>query len=198
MKLDDKEIFAFQEKMLGWFRENYRSFPWRETTEPYAILVSEFLLQKTHVRKVVEIYPLVIKKYPTLQYLAEGEIQDLEKIIQPLGFLYRAERMIKMAKYFVKEKEGIIPDNFDSLVAIKGIGWYIATALLVFAFEQKRVIVDTNVIKVIKLEFGYISDNPRPRTDKALWKFCQDLAPDNHIREFNWALLDYGADVMQL
>jgi len=195
MKLSDKEIFDFQEKMLQWYRENYRSFPWRETTEPYAILVSEFLLQKTHVRKVVEIYPNVIEKYPTLQYMAEAEVNDLEKIIQPLGFHNRAERMIKMAKIFVKENEGIIPDNFDSLVAIKGIGWYIATALLVFAFEQKRVIVDTNVIKVIKLEFGYISDNARPRTDKALWKFCQDLAPDKYIREFNWALLDYGAEL---
>jgi len=195
MYLTSIEIEKFQQKMLTWYKGNGRSFPWRQTSDPYEILISEFLLQKTHVRKVVEIYPLVLSKFPSVKILADGQVEDLKQIIQPLGFLNRAERLINLAGELVNNYSCEIPQSLDALLAFKGVGRYIATAVLIFAFGECRVVVDTNVIRVFANELGIISNATRPRTDMKLWDFAQTLAPKTSIKEFNWALLDYGAIV---
>ena len=193
MKLETETINDFQSMLLDWYDANGRSFPWRITSDPYKILVSEFLLQKTHVRKVIDVYETVLDKYPDLQCMALADQFELEKTIRPIGFLNRAERLIGVANKVVKEYDSSIPRDFSTLVSFMGIGNYIATAVMVFAFEEKMVVVDTNVIKVLEIELGIISTKSRPRTDKLLWEFAQTLAPNTRIKEFNWALLDYGA-----
>lgn len=193
MKLKDEEIKEFQKKMLTWYKENGRNFPWRDTSDPYKIMVAEFLLQKTHVRKVEEVYLKIIHKYPSINLLAKANQFDLEEIIRPLGFLNRAERLINAAKIVETEYGGIVPDDFNKLLEIKGIGHYIATAILIFAYGDKKVVIDTNVIRILDSELEIKSNKKRPRTDKALWNTAQNLAPDKYIKEFNWALIDYGA-----
>jgi len=193
MKLEDNRIKEFQEKMLSWYKKNGRKYPWRNTSDPYKIMIAEFLLQKTHVRKVEEVYLKIIKEYPTIERLAMGEQVELEDIIRPLGFLNRAERLISAAKIIVEEHDSNVPDDFDKLLKIKGIGRYIASAILIFAYDNKKVVVDTNVIRILENEFDIKSERKRPRTDIDLWNTAQHLAPDKFIKEFNWALLDYGA-----
>lgn len=193
MKLEDSKIKEFQDKMLTWFEENGRDFPWRETTDPYQIMVAEFLLQKTHVRKVEEVYFEITENYPNLFSLSQADQKELEEIIRPLGFINRAERLIDAAKKIIDEYDGIIPDDFEELLSINGIGSYIATAILIFAYDKKKVVVDTNVIRILEIELDIKSDKKRPRTDKDLWATAQRLAPEHRIKEFNWALLDYGA-----
>jgi A/G-specific adenine glycosylase len=187
------QVSKFQEFLLDWYKEHGRDFPWRQSTDPYLILVSEFLLQKTNVRTVVDVYEEFISTYPTIGDLAEAQKQNVEEIIRPLGLLYRAKRMINTAIYICENHEGEIPQDFDTLINMPGIGNYIATAILVFAFGECRVIVDTNVVKVLKEEFDFFSQKRRPRTDKKLWQFAQSLAPCEKIREFNYAIIDYGA-----
>lgn len=193
MEPSNIEIRHFQEKIIRWYNNNGREFPWRNSKDPYKILVSEFLLQKTHVRKVEDIYILFIQKYPTVEKLAEAKLKDVREIIAPLGFLNRAERLINIAEKITTNYDKEIPANLEILLKFKGIGRYIATAIMIFAFGEKHVIVDTNVIKVLECEFGYYSNKKRPRTDSELWIFAQTLAPENKIREFNWGLLDYGS-----
>lgn len=181
--------------MLSWYDKHGRSFPWRETTNPYKILIAEFLLQKTHVRKVEEVYLEILSKYPDLSYMADAGVNDLAKIIQPLGFINRAERLIALAKKVQVEHGGKIPQDLDTLLSFKGVGLYIATAILVFAFGEKRVVVDTNVLKMLRDEFGIESQLSRPRTDKRVWQLAQELVPKKRVKEFNWALLDYPSQV---
>jgi A/G-specific adenine glycosylase len=192
MRLSGKEIQRFQEKMLSWYQSNGRDFPWRRTDDPYKILVSEILLQKTHVRNVEKVYWQIVKAYPNIYALKDAQPEELVELIRPLGFLNRAERLLSLSKTIVDSYNGKIPAEYKTLLSFKGIGEYIATAIMVFAFNEKRVVVDTNVIKILEHEFGYHSDKSRPRTDKNLWDFAQTLAPDFNIKEFNWALLDYA------
>jgi A/G-specific adenine glycosylase len=195
MKLSQTELKDFQETIFNYYRNYGRDFPWRNTTDPYKILVSEFLLQKTHVRKVEEIFVEFIKRYPSTTQLANAEINEVKEIIQPLGFLNRASRMIQTAKKINIEFDKRVPEELEALMAFHGIGRYIAAAVMVFAFEKIFVVVDTNVIKVLEHALGYSSNKKRPRTDKALWDYAQTLAPENDIKAFNWGLLDYGANL---
>lgn len=195
MNLSTKQVEEFQVKILSWYKNNGRDFPWRNTSDPYKILVSEFLLQKTHVRKVEEVYSRLITQYPSINDLAIAQVDNVKLIIKPLGFVNRAERLINISKQLKKENNSQIPQNYDALIHFNGVGKYIATAVLIFAFEEKRVIVDTNVIKLFFLEFGYKSDNKRPRMDNILWDFAQSLCPNEQVKEFNWGLLDYGATI---
>lgn len=192
MNLSGDEIKVFQSKMLTWYFENGRDFPWRRSNDPYKILVAEILLQKTNVRKVVEVYESILEKCPTIFDLGAVSLIELISIIRPIGLSYRAERLIKIADIIIKQFNGIIPNNYEELIKLKGIGNYIANAILIFAFNQKRVLVDTNVIFVIEHELGIRSKKNRARTDRILISFIQLLAPESNIKEFNWALLDYG------
>jgi A/G-specific adenine glycosylase len=195
MEIDEKSIREFQDELWSWYEANGREFPWRNTSDPYKIMIAEFLLQKTNVRKVVDVYNRVINLYPDMHSLSHANQDQLEDIIEPLGFLNRADRLINAAKKIVNQYNGEIPKDKEKLMSIKGIGNYIATSILVFAFKEKRIVVDTNVIKVIEREFGIKSKKSRARNDRDLWAFAQTLAPDNKIRQFNWALLDYGASL---
>lgn len=193
MILPSKTIEEFQKKIINYFLLEGRKFPWRETIDPYKILVSEILLQKTNVRKVVQVYNELIENYPSILDLANANYTTLFEIIKPLGLYNRTDRLINVSKIIVSQYNQIIPNDFNILKSFTGIGMYIATAICVFAFNQKRVVVDTNVIRVINREFGYFSQNKRPRTDMNLWSFVDTLAPETNIKEFNWGLLDYGS-----
>lgn len=193
MELDKNAINAFQDKLLRWYETNGRNFLWRNTSDPYKILIAEFLLQKTNVRMVEDVYKKIINQYPDIYSLSQANLNDLEKMIEPLGFLNRAERLIKAAKKIEVQYNGKIPNDKEKLKAIKGIGDYIATSILVFAFGKKGVVVDTNVIRILDIELGITSEKSRPRTDRDLWAVAQTLAPEKDIKKFNWALLDYGA-----
>ena len=189
----DEQVKSFQCKIIGWYEKYGRVFPWRTTRDPYKVMISEILLQKTHVRKVPEIFIKFIDQFPSITELSEAKIQNVIEIIRPLGFLNRADRLIEIAKCIKLNYQGIIPNDFKILKSFKGIGNYIATAILIFAYEKKMVVVDTNVIKVLRKELDFISKHKRPRNDKILWDFANTLAPEDKIKEFNWGLLDYGA-----
>jgi A/G-specific adenine glycosylase len=191
----DAEIKEFQLFLLDWFSSNGRDFPWRHTTDPYKILVSEILLQKTHVRVVVDIYQEFIQHYKDTKTLSRASISDVENIIRPLGFLNRAERLVGIAKKIEADFSGSVPDIYETLLEFKGVGSYIATAVMIFAFDDERVVVDTNVLRVFEKHFGIVSTKKRPRNDQDIWNFAQTLAPKRKIKQFNWALLDYGADL---
>lgn len=193
MKLSREKKIKFQHKIICWYESFGRDFLWRNTSDPYMILIAEILLQKTNVRKVEPIYLDILTKYPSVNCMAKAHIEELANIIRPLGLLNRAERLINLSKIIVQDYSGVIPSDYQTLLSFCGIGPYISTALLVFAYEKQRVVVDTNVIKVLHKELKFISSSPRPRTDKSLWEFAQSLAPENNIKEFNWGLLDYGA-----
>lgn len=191
--LEKLKSAKFQRNLFRWFEGNGRLFPWRQTQEPYRVIVAEFLLQKTNVEKVLLVYGNFIKRYPTVEILADAPIQEITEFIRPLGLLYRAGRMKKMADSIVSNYGGVFPSNKKLLRSLDGVGDYIANALLTFAFGQRVPIVDTNIVRIFDRIFGIKSDRSRARTDRRFWELVGTVVPKKHPREYNFALLDFAA-----
>ncbi|PZE20326.1 hypothetical protein [Paenibacillus xerothermodurans] len=176
-----------------WYLQNKRIFPWRLSSNPYHIFIAEFLLQQTHVRKVEEVYLQLLNRFPTITELMNADEKDLLQYISPLGLSYRASRL-KEASIVINDKYySEIPDNYNALIKLPGIGDYIANAVLCYGYHQKTIPIDTNVIRLFCRYFGLTSDKPRPRTDKVLASKIRKLYPlDLDYKNANLAVLDFA------
>ena len=186
-----KEDLFFVRKIFEWGEHNFREFEWRKTSNPYCILIAEFLLQKTHSRLVEKVYTSFVKQYPTTLDLKKAKLSELEDLIGGLGLKYRAKRMKDIAVSLSKQ-EMEIPSNFNDLIKLQGVGSYIANSILCFAFNQQVPIVDTNIYRIYVRYFG-LSDKSRPANSKLIWNKAKDLLPEKNFKKFNWLLLDFGA-----
>lgn len=191
--LDKEKLEQFQQILLDWFEHNKRTFPWRETQDPYQVIVAEMLLQKTNVEKVLPVYTHFLLKYPTVNYLAESELDELVEIIRPLGLLYRAYRMKQWAESVVNSHGGKFPRQAKELRQLYGVGDYMTNAVRAFAYGEQVPIVDTNVIRIFGRVFGIQSERARARTDRSLWNQIGSAVPMELSREYNLALLDFAA-----
>ena len=143
-------ILAFRRQVLRWFRRQGRDLPWRRTRDPYAILVSEFMLQQTQVSRVTEYYPRFLERYPTVHALAGAAPDQVRDVWQGLGYYRRAANLHRLAQVVVEEHAGQIPREPDTLIKLPGVGRYTAGAVATFAFERSTPAVDTNVSRVIR------------------------------------------------
>ncbi len=193
--VDEDKKKEFVINLLAWHAENKRTFSWRQTKNPFHILISEIMLQKTDVKKVSEVYDKFIEKYPTPEALAVAELAELRKELALLGIHQRAERLKKTAEKIINEYGGEVPSEKDELLKLPGVGEYISNAVLCFAFGKDVPIVDTNVIRLFERVFGVKSSKSRPRTDRKIWKFAAQLIPKGKCREYNQALLDFAASL---
>ena len=191
--IQKSRIRYYHKKILTWFNKNSRNFPWRTTNDPYKILISEILLQKTNSRTVGIVYESFIKKYPTPVHVAISSKGKVSKIVSTLGLYYRAERIFEICRSLVEDHGGEIPNNLEELMALKGIGRYAASAVLCFGFDQKVAIIDQNVIRILLRVFKIISSKSRPHNDENLWQAALYLLPKKKFRDYNFALLDLSA-----
>ncbi|OWR33157.1 adenine glycosylase [Saccharibacillus sp. O23] len=183
----------FWDTLNVWFDKNHRDYPWRHTKDPYHILIAEFLLQQTHVRKVEEVYTSLLNHFPNVKELGEASESRLIDIISPIGLIYRAKRIKSTANQVYFDYNGKIPDRFKDLMVLSGVGDYIANAVLCYGYHQNTVPIDTNVIRLFIRYFDLSSDKPRPRTDKVLAEQIKNLyAFDFDYRTANWAVLDFA------
>lgn len=183
----------YQRCLIDWFRDNGRDFPWRQAADPYHILVSELLLQKTDSRTVGQVYLEFISRFPTPAHVSEAPLEEIQQVITPLGLLYRAERLKETCSVIVNKYGGRVPSAMADLLALKGVGRYAASAVLLFAFGEPAALVDRNVIRVLGRVFEIQSAAPRPHTDLKLWQAAKILVPDREAREYNLAVLDLSA-----
>ena len=185
----------FRRRLLTWYRRNGRTLPWRETKDPYRILVSEIMLQQTQVDRVKPKYDEWITKYPTISLLASASEKAVAKLWYPLGYNIRPLRLRNIAREAVAHHGGTLPSDEKTLRSFKGIGQYTAGAILSFAFGQRTPIVDTNVARLLFRVF-IAKGNPRThRMQQQLWKISKTLLPIRHVFDFNQALMDFGAMV---
>ena len=186
-----------QKLLLDWFKTNQRHFHWRETSNPYFILVAEKLLQQTLVNdNVVNAYQKIITTYPDLFSLAKAKTADICPIFEPLGFIYRAKELPILAQDIIQRFDGKVPDNLKDLKSIPGVGDYIARAVLCFGFGQASPIVDTNVARFLYRVFGIYDPLPtNPARNQRLITLANNLIPQKNIKEFNLAILDLCAKV---
>lgn len=194
----DEEIDIFQAMLLHWYDKNKRTFPWRYIFNPYKVFISEILLQQTNVEKIVKPYFEIINKYKNVSELSKADSEFLINIFREIGLFYRADRMISISKEFVNKYNGNIPDNWDKLIKIKGIGRYICSAVLCFGYNRPYAILDTNVIRVFERVLGVNTERTRAREDIKLWEFAQAILPKDNYVDYNYALLDFAAEICSL
>jgi A/G-specific adenine glycosylase len=183
----------FRRRLLVWYRRHGRDLPWRQTTDPYHILVSEVMLQQTQVDRVLPKYHEWLEKYPTLEALAQAPEADVSETWRPLGYNIRPRRLHAIARESVARYGGALPDDEETLRSFKGIGAYTAGAVLSFAFGQRAAILDTNVARVLFRVFLGTGTPKAHATRRHLWDVSRTVLPMRHVFDFNQALMDFGA-----
>jgi A/G-specific adenine glycosylase len=181
----------FQQRLLKWYRDNGRDLPWRKTSNPYHILVSEVMLQQTQVERVIPKYHEFLDRYPSFKDLAAASVEEVRKTWYPLGYNIRPERLHSIACETVVRYGGTLPKEPEQLLSFKGIGRYTAGAIRSFAFHEPAPILDTNVMRVLHRVFVGEGD---PKNQKALlWNLSEALIPRGKCYDFNQAIMDFGA-----
>ncbi len=185
----------FRQRLLAWYGRHGRDLPWRNTSDPYHILVSEIMLQQTQVDRVLPKYAEWLDKYPSFDALAVAPEADVTATWYPLGYNIRPRRLQMIAREAVSRYGGQLPADEATLLSFKGIGAYTAGAIRSFAFQQRAAILDTNVARVLFRVFVGGGDHKSHAMKRHLWKVSESLVPVRHVFDFNQALMDLGATV---
>lgn len=185
---------SYQENLLAWYEVVHRPLPWRETSDPYKIWISEVMLQQTQVVTVIDYYKRFLKVFPTIQDLAESDEEVVLKLWEGLGYYSRARRLRLCAKEVMEKHGGQFPENYEKVLSLSGIGPYTAGAILSIAYNMSVPAVDGNVMRVISRHFKIESDISKPSTRKVFEEKVTTLLPEDR-RHFNQALMELGATV---
>lgn len=190
-----QSVEQFQNLIWSFYKKHKRHFPWRETTDPYKILVSEIMLQQTQTSRVVTKYQEFLKNFPTLESLAEANLQQVLKVWIGLGYNRRAKFLHECAKHIYETHHGKFPKDTASLVKLKGIGQSTAGALMNFAFNIPTPFIETN-IRTVFIHCFY--ENSKEKiSDRHLVKLIYKTLPTKNTRDWFYALYDYGAHLKQ-
>lgn len=172
--------------LLAWYQKNKRDFPWRKTSDPYRIWVSEVMLQQTQAVRVVDFYNAFLEKFPRIEALAKATWKDVLTIVRGMGYYRRFQNMQKTAELIVKKHGGKFPNTHELLRTLPGIGEYTANALLAFAFEQDVDVIDTNVRRLL-------SPLAKTHDPKKLSAYARKICPKGRAKDFFQALMDYAS-----
>lgn len=187
----NSKIPAFRKLVLKHWNENGRhTLPWRQTTDPYKILVSEIMLQQTQVERVIPYYKAFLKKYPNVGSLAKSNLADVLKLWSGLGYNRRAKLLRDCAQTVVEKYVGKFSKSRAELVALPGIGPYTAGAIRAFAYNELEIFIETNIRTALLHHFF---PNARKVDDKKLLPILKKASKGEDAREWYSALMDYGA-----
>ncbi len=197
LKTENAKLQRLVLSLLEWFSQNARDLPWRQTRDPYAIWVSEIMLQQTQVKTVIPYWDRWMRELPTIQSAARASSAKLHKLWEGLGYYTRVRNLQRAAKQIIGQHSGKCPKDFNDILALPGIGRYTAGAIASIAFNQPRPILDGNVIRVLTRLFG-IHDNPRQKkTNAKLWELANALvgyaARTGECSPLNQSLMELGA-----
>lgn len=181
--------------LKNWHVKHEPEYPWRRTTDPYKVLISEMLLRRTRASNVIPVYQKFIKRFPNVKSLSKSSIKEIEKLIAGLGIKSRSVNMKSVAEKIVHNYSGKMPISERNLLSILGPGSrYTINAVRCFAGGERVPIFDVNVKRIFErvfsIEFGKASHKK-----KISWEIVSSAAPTKNIKQYNWALLDLGKAV---
>ena len=184
---------AFSEDIIVWYEQHKRDLPWRHTTDPYVIWLSEVILQQTRVEQGLPYFDRFLARFPDVTSFASATEGDILLHWQGLGYYSRARNMHRAAKAVVADYGGIFPHRYDDLITLKGIGEYTAAAIASFSADEPRAVVDGNVFRVLARYFGI--DDPINSTGgrKVFLNVAQELLDDSRPGLYNQAIMEFGA-----
>jgi len=194
--IDTASTHSFPAKeLLDWFSQQARDLPWREAENPYQIWVSEIMLQQTRVETVIPYYRRFLEAFPTLDVLASADRTTLLKVWEGLGYYNRARNLQDAARQVVDEYGGHIPDTYNGLLQLKGVGPYTAAAVASIAFGRAHAAVDGNVIRVLSRYFLVEEDVRHTQTRRHIQELANSILDKNQPGDFNQALMELGATI---
>lgn len=182
-------------QLLDWYKENKRDLPWRKTSDPYYIWISEIMLQQTKVEAVKPYYERFIKRLPTLQDLANINEDELLKLWEGLGYYSRVRNMQKTAKILIANGMQNLPDQEKELLALPGIGKYTAGAILSIAFNKTCIAIDGNVYRVLGRYYGIKESISKSSTYSIYENFLKKILPKENTGEFTQSFMDLGSSI---
>jgi len=188
-----QSVVSIAEPLVEWFRGHARDVPWRRERTPYRAWVAEVMLQQTRASTVVSYFERFLEVFPTVQVLASASLEDVLRVWEGLGYYARARNLHAAAQIVVKEHGGQLPQTFDGLVLLPGIGSYIAGALASIVFGEDVLAVDGNAGRVLCRVLRFEKDISRPAVRRELEGLASNLLPTGQAGEFNEALMELGA-----
>ena len=188
---DDNRLFT--RSLLQWYEAHGRTLPWRQTNDPYAIWVSEIMLQQTQVATVHSYYLRFLSAFPTLQDLAAAPLEKVLKAWEGLGYYARARHLHRGAQEVVARFAGKVPSIFEEIVSLPGIGRSTAGAILTIAMGQRYPILDGNVRRVLCRYFAVLEDPKKKEIENELWAHSEKLLPKKKADLYTQAIMDLGA-----
>lgn len=196
-KSPQKNKRAFQNCLIKWFEANGKDYPWRNTADPWAILVSEIMLQQTQVATVLGSgqgghYSRFMALYPTPRAMAEASEQEILKAWEGLGYYRRARNLHAAARAITRDYSGQFPRRYQHIRALPGIGQYTAGAVASFAYNEPQAIVDANVARVFSRLFNFRERIDTTAGTKQLWQWAEELVHPKNPRAYNSALMELG------
>jgi A/G-specific adenine glycosylase len=181
------DLWAVGRALVRWYRQAARDLPWRRTADPYAVLVSETMLQQTQVRTVEMYFRRWMERFPDVTSLARADIGDVLRLWEGLGYYARARRLQRAAQAIVEEHGGMVPDDLARLSALPGVGEYTAGAVAAIAFNRPAIALDANARRVLQRILGMSA------SDGVLRNAALQMAPDGHWGDFAQSLFELGA-----
>ncbi len=181
--------------LIAWYRTAKRDLPWRSTTDPYAIWISEVMSQQTRVDTVIPYYHRFLERFPDVCALAEASQHDLLHLWEGLGYYSRARNLHAAAKQICHEHGGRIPSEETAFRALKGVGPYTTAAVLSIAFGRRLAVIDGNVMRVVTRFMGIRDDIRSATVPRRIQAFVDAAIPSDHPADFNQAMMELGATV---
>lgn len=189
---DPALLLALRQKLLTWFDKHGRTFPWRQTRNPYHVLMAEMMLRRTQARQVVPVFHQFLLLFPDPSTLTTADSSLVERTLYSLGLAWRVPAFQGVAQALVDRFHGQVIADYHELLTLPGVGDYVAAAVCCFAFEQPLILADTNTVRVAGRVFG-VPTNAESRRRKSVRALLEYLLDTDHPREFNLGLLDLAA-----
>lgn len=184
---------SFTNDLLKWYEQNKRDLPWRHTTDPYIIWLSEIILQQTRVEQGLPYFQRFVEQYPDVHSFAAASEDDILKLWQGLGYYSRGRNMLKTARMVMDNYKGSFPHNYTDLLKLKGIGEYTAAAIASFSANEARAVVDGNVYRVLARYFGIEEPINSPKGKKIFQQTADELLNKQQPGLHNQAMMEFGA-----
>jgi len=184
---------SFRKKLLTWSEEHPRYLPWTNISDPYAIWISEVVLQQTRAEQAIPYFHKLMKSFPTLAHLANSSLDDLLLIWEGLGYYSRARNLYKAAKWIQVELNGVFPNSYSEILKLPGVGDYTAAAIASFAFKLAFPVVDGNVVRVLGRLFGVETSFHSTEGRKQFYQLANQFLDQKVPDLYNQAIMDFGA-----
>ncbi|MCK5238826.1 MAG: hypothetical protein KAR33_04710 [Candidatus Thorarchaeota archaeon] len=191
--IDHSRMSQIRNKIIKWYKSDGRRFPWRETSNPYEIVIAEMMLRRTTAAAVTRVYPKFIKKYPDIESLSFADEHEIKQTVQSLGLQnQRSKHLQRMSRYLLKEFNGDIAAAKSNLRSLPGVGRYVASAIRNFALGESTHMVDGNIVHLLQRILGLSFSGPN---DELVWSIMKDIGGIKQDKHLYWGIIDIVAQL---